>query len=100
MDPYADQLKKTCPQCGKEFWVIKQEQEFLKKINLPTPTHCPTCREQRRLKNRGERNLYRTTCTNCKKNIIVTHNPQTEKRQILCKECYFDYFEKHSVLIP
>jgi len=99
MDPNLGQLKKSCPQCNREFWVIKQEQEFLKKIKLPAPTHCPACREKRRLRNRGERNLYRTICQTCKKEIIVTHNPETEKRKILCKQCYLDYFEKNSPLI-
>lgn len=93
------ETKKTCKKCGKEFWVIKQEQEFLNKMGLPTPTQCPTCRQERRLKDRGERNLYRTTCQNCQKNIIVTYDPKTETRKILCKKCYLDWFEKNAVLV-
>lgn len=100
MDPIVDNVKKTCPLCSKDFWVIKPEQQFLKKMGLPVPTHCPSCREKRRLMSRGERNLYRTTCKKCSKNIIVTYNPETEKRQILCKTCYLDYSEKNSVLKP
>ena len=94
-----EQVKKTCVTCGKEFWVIKQEQEFLKKMNLPHPTNCPGCRETRRIKERGERSLYRTTCKQCNKNIIVTYDPQKETRMILCKKCYLDWFEKNPVLI-
>ncbi len=94
-----DQLKKTCKNCGKDFWVIKQEQEFLQKMNLLMPSECPSCRQSRRLKDRGERNLYRTTCQQCGKNIIVTYDPKTETRKILCKECYLQWFEKNPVLI-
>ncbi|KKR32439.1 MAG: hypothetical protein UT63_C0044G0006 [Candidatus Gottesmanbacteria bacterium GW2011_GWC2_39_8] len=92
-------VKKTCDKCGKEFLVINQEQDFLIKMNLPTPDSCPGCRQERRLKDRGERNLYRTVCKNCNQNIIVTYDPDKESRQILCKECYLDYFEKNPVLI-
>lgn len=98
MSQVPENIKKTCLLCHKDFWVIKQEQAFLEKMHLPFPSHCPACREQRRLKSRGERNLYRTVCGTCKKNIIVTYNPEAEKRQILCKECYLDYFEKNQVL--
>lgn len=90
-------IKKTCTNCQKEFWVIKQEQEFLQKMNLPLPNHCPGCREARRLSDRGERQLYRTTCQNCNKSIIVTYDPQKETRKILCKQCYLDWFEKNPI---
>jgi CxxC-x17-CxxC domain-containing protein len=95
----SDNIKKTCRQCGKEFWVIKQEQEFLKKMDLPHPVNCPTCRETRRLKERGERQLYRTTCQQCNKNIIVSFDPKKETRKILCKPCYLDWMEKNPVLL-
>lgn len=93
------EIKKTCSVCGKEFWVIKQEQEFLQKMGLPLPTMCPSDRQARRLKDRGERNLYRTTCQQCGKNIIVTYDPKKETRKILCKEHYLEWFEKNPVLI-
>lgn len=94
-----ENIKKTCNICGKDFWIIKQEQEFLQKMKLPHPAECPGCRQARRLKDRGERNLYRTNCQKCNKSIIVTYDPKTETRKIYCKECYLDYFEKNSALI-
>lgn len=92
-------IKKICASCNKEFWVIKQEQEFLQKMDLPHPTNCPGCRESRRLASRGERQLFRTTCQTCNKSIIVTYDPQKETRKILCKPCYLDWFEKNPVLL-
>lgn len=94
-----ENIKKTCRNCNCEFWIIKQEQEFLSRSSLPLPENCPSCRQSRRLKDRGERNLYRTTCQQCSKNIIVTYDPKKETRKILCKPCYLDYFEKNSALI-
>jgi len=92
-------IKKTCAKCQKDFWIIKQEQEFLQKMNLFHPVDCPGCRQERRLKDRGERNLYRTVCQKCNNNIIVFYDPKRETRRILCKECYLDFFEKNPVLI-
>lgn len=92
-------LKEKCQTCGKEFWIIKQEREFLQKMNLPNPSNCPGCRELRRLKERGERSLYKTSCQKCGKNIIVTYNSKTEIRKILCKECCLEWFEKNPILI-
>ncbi len=68
-------------------------------MGLPLPVDCPFCRQQRRLKDRGERKLYRSTCQECQKNIIVTYNPAKETRKILCKDCYRQYFEKNSPII-
>jgi CxxC-x17-CxxC domain-containing protein len=92
-------IKGICKKCGSDFWIIPQEQTFLQQMNLPLPVNCPGCRQEKRLKNRGERSLYKTKCQSCDKNIIVSYDPKSETRKILCKECYLDYFEKHSALI-
>ena len=92
-------IKRRCERCGKEFWITEQEQEFLKKMNLPLPKNCPSCRQLRRLKDRGERKLYKTKCQQCGKEIIVTYDPKKETRKILCRECYREWFEKNPVLI-
>ncbi len=94
-----NEIKANCKQCQKDFLIIEQEQQFIKKMGLPLPVLCPSCRQQRRLQDRGERKLYRTKCQNCQKEIIVTYNPEKETRKILCKQCYLNYFEKNSPLI-
>lgn len=94
-----ENIKQKCQTCWMDFWIIKQEQEFLKKMSLPLQKNCPGCRETRRLKERGERQLYRTTCQQCKKSIIVAYEPTKETRKILCKTCYLDWMEKNPVLL-
>lgn len=95
-----ENIKKVCVSCQKEFLVVTQEQEFLAKMGLPHPVKCPPCRQEARLKLRGERRLYRTTCQKCNKSIIVTYDPAKETRQIFCKECYLDYLEKQEITLP
>lgn len=93
-------ITQTCSQCGKKFLIIDQEQEFLKKKNLPLPTLCPTDRQARRLENRGERTLYKTTCQQCGDGVITSYDPGKAVSKILCKKCYLAYFEKNDVIKP
>lgn len=45
------------------------------KFQIPTPTHCPMCRMQRRLCFRNERNLYKRQCDASGKTIISVYSP-------------------------
>ncbi|MDO8551292.1 MAG: zinc-ribbon domain containing protein [bacterium] len=81
-------LTQTCATCNKQFLVIDQEQQFLKERGYPLPVNCPLCRQKRRLALRGERKLYKTTCQQCGKSIIVTFDPEKSKQKILCLEDY------------
>lgn len=91
-------ITQLCEKCGKKFLIIETEQEFLKKKNLPIPDICPTDRQMNRLKNRGERILYRTTCQQCGANMIASYDPKTVTSKILCQKCYVEYFDKNEVL--
>lgn len=46
-----------------------------KKFQIPAPSLCPACRQQRRLAFRNERNLYRRTCDASGKQIISIYSP-------------------------
>lgn len=41
--------QKTCPQCGSVFDIYSKDIEFYRKLKVPPPTLCPSCRMQRRL---------------------------------------------------
>ncbi|MDD4530300.1 MAG: hypothetical protein PHO80_01980, partial [Candidatus Gracilibacteria bacterium] len=47
----------------------------LKKFNIPAPTLCPDCRQQRRLAFRNERKLYKRKCDLSGKEIISIYSP-------------------------
>ena len=47
LDNLKPQIRK-CQQCGKEFKITAEDIEFYKKLQVPPPTLCPDCREQRR----------------------------------------------------
>lgn len=91
-------IVQTCSQCNKKFLILDKEQEFLKKKGLAFPTLCPTDRQAKRVKDRGERVLYRSTCQQCGGNVIVSYDPARAKSKILCQKCYLVYFEKNDPL--
>lgn len=65
----TEQIRK-CTNCTKNFPIYKEDLAFYKKAEVPIPTHCPTCREQRRLVWRNERTLYSRKCARTDKPII------------------------------
>lgn len=89
----------TCEKCGKQFWILDKEQKFLQEKGFPSPTHCPACRQERRLSLRGGRALFKTKCQQCGKEIIVSYNPESVKNKILCREDYEKYFQENDPII-
>ena len=61
---------KSCQNCKKSFSPTSDELEFYKKISVPEPTFCTSCRLQRRLMRRNERVLYTRTCSGSGKRIV------------------------------
>ncbi len=48
---------------------------------------------------RGERQLYRTKCQTCGKDIIISYDPQKTTNKILCREDYDKYMSENSPII-
>lgn len=92
-------ITQTCSRCQKQFHIIDPEQAFLKEKNLPLPTQCPTCRQMRRLSLRGSRQLFKTTCQKCGKDIIVSFDPKTVTNPIFCRKDYDQFFTENDPMI-
>jgi hypothetical protein len=60
---------------GLKEWVFKNLWNWKIKYQIPSPTLCPDCRQQRRLSFRNERNLYKRKCDLTKKDIISIYSP-------------------------
>ncbi len=74
----------TCSHCRQSFSIPEEDLKFYelvspliggKKYSIPPPTHCPTCRRQRRLAWRNEKTLYRRMCDYSKKPILSIYSP-------------------------
>jgi len=94
---YTFSVKKTCVKCLMEFEITGDDLKFYdsispvfdkKKCSLPPPTHCPECRQQRRLAALNERNLYSGfKCGLCGKQILSSYSPRLNQ-PVFCRECW------------
>src|SRR5687767_11649164 len=64
-------MEQKCKSCGLEFETSSADVALLEKISptiankkykLPSPTHCPTCRQQRRYAGRNECHIHWRNC--------------------------------------
>ncbi|MFA6324809.1 MAG: zinc-ribbon domain containing protein [Candidatus Paceibacterota bacterium] len=81
-------MQKICQNCKAEFKITDEDQNFYRKIKVPHPTFCPSCRLARKLAWRNERNLYKRTCDLCKKNIISMHKIEA-LFPVYCHDCWW-----------
>lgn len=79
---------KKCINCETVFEITTEDILFYKKIDVPPPTHCPTCRRQRRLALRNENCLHNRTCDLCKEKIISVF-PNGTTYTVYCNKCWW-----------
>lgn len=61
----------VCQNCQQSFTICPEDREFYQRINVPEPTFCPDCRQQRRLVWRNYFHLYLRKCNLCKKKLLA-----------------------------
>jgi hypothetical protein len=90
---------KTCKHCSASFTITDQDKEFYSKhsptfngvkYDIPNPTLCPDCRQQRRLTFRNERKLYHRPCGKTGKTIISNFAPEKTYTVYETKERFSD----------
>ncbi len=93
---------KNCKHCNSNFEITNKDMEFYNKVSpvsewkkyqIPTPTLCPDCRNQRRLCWRNERNLYRRDCDATGKEIISIYSPDKEVKVYSQEEWWSDNWD-------
>lgn len=77
----------SCKECHKNYRIITQELNFYKKMNLPIPRQCSSCRHKERFGLRNPCKLNANVCKNCNKPVESTY-PTNTTEEILCNECY------------
>jgi len=90
-------MNKTCQQCGVGFEITEDDLKFYEQVSpvirgekflVPPPTHCPDCRQQRRLAFRNERKLYLRKCDLCTKTIISVYSSD-KPFKVFCTGCWW-----------
>jgi hypothetical protein len=76
-----------CENCQKNYKILIQEFHFYKKNEIPIPTFCPKCRDERRKKLRNPRQLWDRKCSKCNIELKSSYSPDRPET-ILCEKCY------------
>lgn len=80
-------MNQACKNCGQEFEISDQDMKYYEKVSpviagnthlVPPPTHCPSCRQQRRFSWRNERSLYHRRCDLTGKTHISCYHPDAD----------------------
>ncbi len=79
---------RKCKNCSADFVIEPDDFGFYEKIKVPPPKFCFSCRLQRRLSWRNERNFYRRQCGLCSKSIISVYGPEN-KFPVYCIKCWW-----------
>jgi len=65
----------SCKQCTTDFEITDWDRDFYKKVDVPEPTLCPNCRQQRRLAHVNQIHLYKRKCDATSEEIISMYPP-------------------------
>ena len=89
-------MSSICTHCSARFEVTDDDLAFYVSVSpifngqtydIPAPTHCPDCRQQRRLSQHNEMNLYAGQCGLCSKRTLTEYPPDLGK-PYYCRECW------------
>lgn len=88
---------KNCKNCSSSFIVTDEDLKFYNKVSpvfngrtyeIPPPTFCPACREQRRLAVRNERVFHRRICDQTKTPLLSLYAPSAGYR-VFSKDAWY-----------
>jgi hypothetical protein len=87
----------VCQACQQSFSITAEDLAFYQKVSpifrdqtvpVTPPTHCPSCRAQRRLLTRNNYTLYNRPCSRCQKTVIAIYAAD-KTYPVYCKECWW-----------
>jgi hypothetical protein len=67
----------TCRNCRQAFAIQESDQNYYQKLDVPRPTLCPDCRQQRRSAAINQLHLFRRTCAATGKSLICNQPPES-----------------------
>ncbi|MFH1536663.1 MAG: hypothetical protein ABID45_01600 [Patescibacteria group bacterium] len=78
----------NCKQCQNSFEIYPEDKAFYNRIDVPEPTLCFDCRQQRRYIWRNERTFYDRKCDLCKKPTVSIYSPN-KPFKVYCQDCWW-----------
>jgi len=88
----TDQITKTplpCHACSKRYKVLPLELAFYRKMNLPIPRSCPSCRRRKRHESERSLAIFERDCEKCGKTTETSYAPDRQEI-VYCESCYLE----------
>ncbi len=85
---YMKSETKQCQNCKTDFTIELEDFNFYKKIDVPPPTFCPECRQQRRMTWRNDFNFFPRKCDLCGEKMLSLYS-EDKSFKILCPKCWW-----------
>ena len=85
-DSILDQVL-TCSECSRNYRLFGRELQFYRKMSIPIPRKCWSCRFSDRLRRRGPFKSHEGICAKCQKEITTNYAPDRPEI-VYCVECY------------
>lgn len=84
--------------CSKAFKILRQELEFYRRMNIPLPRLCPTCRHMERIHQQNPLQLWHRSCmcdkkghqhgdSTCANEFETPYSPERPEI-VYCEKCY------------
>ena len=95
-------MQKNCKYCSVQFEITQDDLDYYdkvspsfnwKKYSIPSPTHCPNCRQQRRLAWRNENKLYKRKCDMTWEDIVSIYSPDKPNKIYKRSEWWSDKWD-------
>lgn len=79
----------SCEACEKNYKIVEQEYRIYKRMGLPIPRKCFSCRDKDRMALRTGRKLFDRNCAKCGVDILTAYG-EDRPEIIYCEKCYLD----------
>lgn len=86
-------MDKTCKNCQQKFTTTNEDQIFYEKFDVPSPTLCPDCRQQRRLIFGNQLHLYKRKCDLTGREVVSNYHPDLPYKVYEQAEWYTDKWD-------
>ncbi len=77
----------SCTTCDRKFNIASIEFDLLRKMNIPLPSQCLKCRENRRFARLNPPRFYDRICAKCSASIYTAFPPDRPEI-VYCEKCY------------
>jgi hypothetical protein len=78
--------KIACETCGYAFRISPEELSFYRKMLIPIPLSCPSCRRSKRRERRGMYEIKKGICVFCGDTVKTIYDSRRER--VHCNECF------------